>query len=246
MRDALGTVALFRGDVEGAIAEYALAAELADDAYVQAITHSQRTFASVYAGRSDAPELAALSEAAAAESGNPTALAQAAWATGVVLLESDPAFALLRLERCIELSTSVRNRLARGAASVPAQELRTRLERRGSVDDVRRALEEISFMQGTGNTATQGVVLRRLVWGLADVGLLEDAVVLAGAEAQASFNLPMRPKERQRHESVLTALREQLGATAFDRLQARGGALSSDELADELRAVSDALPTAAP
>jgi predicted ATPase/DNA-binding SARP family transcriptional activator len=242
VRDALGTVALFRGDVDGAITEYALAADRADDAYLQAITHSQRTFASLYAGRSDAPELAALSEAAAAESGNPTALAQAAWSTGVVLLESDPAFALLRLERCIELSTSVRNRLARGAASVPAQELRTRLERRGSVDDVRRALEEISFMQGTGNTATQGVVLRRLVWGLADVGMLEDAVVLAGAEAQASFNLPMRPKERQRHESVLTALREQLGAAAFDRLQARGGALSSDELADELRAVADALP----
>jgi predicted ATPase/DNA-binding SARP family transcriptional activator len=246
VRDALGTVAVFRGDVDAAIAEYALASELAGDAYLQAITHSQRAFASVYAGRSDAAQLAALSEAAAAESNNPTALAQAAWATGLVLLDSDPAFALLRLERCIELSTPVRNRLARGAASVPVQELRTRLERRSSVDDVRRALQEISFMHGTGNTATQGVVLRRLVWGLADLGLAEDAVVLAGAEARASLNLPMRPRERQRHESVLAALRERLGQIGFDRLLARGGALSSDELVSLLRAVSDALPADPP
>jgi predicted ATPase/DNA-binding SARP family transcriptional activator len=238
-QDALGTMRVFQGDVQRATEAYDRAAALTGgDPYLQAITQSQRTFAAVYGGRSDGPELAALSEAAAADAANPTASAHAAWATGIVLMETDPAFALLRFERCMELSRKVGNRLAHGAASVPAQELRTRLERRSTIGDVRAALDEITYMHRTGSSTTQGVVLRRLVWGLADLELVEHAVVIAGADARASLNLPMRPREGTRHAAVLAALSARLGAEEYQRFHVRGTMLSDEELLQLLRTVA--------
>ncbi len=96
-------------------------------------------------------------------------------------------------------------------------------------------------MHGTGATATRGVVLRRLVWALAEIGALESAAVIAGAESRGSLNLPMRVRERHRHETVLRALTEQLGAATFERLLARGAALRDDELVATLAEVQAAI-----
>jgi hypothetical protein len=139
------------------------------------------------------------------------------------------------------LAGTVRNRLAHGAASVPGQEMRTRLERRSAFDDVRGVLGEIRYLHATQNEATQGVMLRRLVWGLADIGLLEEAAVVAGAEARASLNLPMRVRERRRHETVMATLAERLGAPAFETLRTRGASLSDEELLVTLTSIATAV-----
>jgi hypothetical protein len=139
----------------------------------------------------------------------------------------------------MEIGEQVGNRLARGAASIPAQELRTKVEQRSAIDDVRASLSEIEYMRRTGSTATQGVVLRRLVWRLAEIGLFDEAVVIAGADSRASVNLPMRAREAQRHAAVLASLLERIGEQRYDQLYSRGALFTADELMSTVQAVAD-------
>ena len=241
--DALGTIRLFQGRVADAVEAFTAASESARSAgndYRLALALGQLAFSHVLtaADQSDdvAVELAVEAEAVAGRTGNPTAVAHAAWSMGLALFDRDPAGALEALARCIEISREVDNRMALGAAATPAEELRTKLSRRTLDDDLRAAVEHIDYWVKVDNTANLWGVVRRVARDFAALGDAESAAVALGADAEASLKLPLREREQARHEAVVADVRAALGPDVFAAQMARGAAMTPSELVEQLRA----------
>jgi hypothetical protein len=236
--DALGTIELYRGHAAEALAAYeralAIARDLGSD-YLDAVTLSQIAFATLFAGRDDAVEIAATAEPIARATGNPTARMQAAWGLGVALLDKTPGRALELLEVAIELSRQVDNRLAYGSAATPAEELRTKLGGRPPSSDIVAALEQVEYWMTMGFEPNVWLTMRRIAREFAGLGDHEAAALAFGAEAEASSKLPMRAREGDRHQAAIDASRAALGGDDYDRLAARGAAMAPEDLVVELR-----------
>jgi predicted ATPase/DNA-binding SARP family transcriptional activator len=250
--DALATIELFQGRVGDAARHYALAGDAAAadaNTYLEAIALGQRSFAAVFAavpgeGTGDeAIDLAATAQEFAFRSGNPTANAHTAWAMGVALFDRDPAGALEELARCIELARDVDNKMSQGAASSPAEELRTKLSRRGAAEDFLAGVEQVEFWVEAGNISTMWGTVRRVARALAALGRYELAAVALGAEAGATLKLPVREREQRRHDAVVAEVTRALGATAFEAAASRGAAMSAESLVAALRDLAASLDT---
>jgi tetratricopeptide (TPR) repeat protein len=236
--DALGTVELFRGRILESIAAYEEAERLAAVAgndFLRAIAISQRGFAHVFAGLDDAADVVAVAEPIARATGNPTCRAQIAWAMGVAMFDRSPRRALDLLEEAMALSQTSDNRIGFGAASVPAEELRTKLGSRPVTSDLEAALEHVDYWTAMGNAPNVWLTVRRIARDLAGLGQFEAAALAFGAEAEAGSKLPMRAREGDRHEAAMARTRQALGAQTYDAMAGRGASLTPEQLLAELR-----------
>jgi hypothetical protein len=153
----------------------------------------------------------------------------------VSLYDSDPPAALDELELVLELARSVDNRMSLGAASVPAEELRSKLGTRSDATDLAATMERLDYWLRAGAPPILWSTVRRAARLLARQGACEAAALALGAEAHASLKLPVRQRERRRHEPVVEHVRALLGEDVYERLSARGAQLTPEALVDELR-----------
>jgi hypothetical protein len=139
------------------------------------------------------------------------------------------------------LSNLVDNRMAMGSARVPAEELRTKLADRSSTLDLRSAMDSLEYWESAGNPPNLWSTVRRVARTLADLGHHRWAAVALGAEMAATLKLPLRERERSRHEAVVARVREALGEAAFRSEAARASSLTPHELVSELRSAIDSI-----
>jgi predicted ATPase/class 3 adenylate cyclase len=242
--DSLGTLELFRGRVSRAIGAYESAASIAAAAgndFLQSIAISQHAFCRVLAGLDDAVEVVATAERLARATGNPTAIAQVAWATGTALFDRHPRRALEVLERALDLSRAVDNRMGYGAALTTAEELRTKLGSRPVATDLDIAIEQVEYWMAMGNAPNLWLTVRRIARDFAGLGQFAAAALAFGAEAGAASKLPMRAREGERHDAAMARAEQALGGGEYARQAERGAAMTPEELVAELRAQATAL-----
>jgi predicted ATPase/class 3 adenylate cyclase len=237
--EAYAMVELYQGRAASAVDVWerslALAIDARDDVQI-AIASNSLTFAHALSGTGDLIALAHAGQLAAARSSNPTAIAATAWSMGVALFDADPAAALDELARATELAREVDNRLALGAASVMAEELRTKVGSRTVLDDLRAALDQLDYWLGEGNPTNIWGTVRRVARSLAALGRADLAAVAIGAEQAAPLKLPLRRREEQLHNAVVAEVTDELGPAEFSRHTARGAGLGPADLVQELRA----------
>jgi hypothetical protein len=193
------------------------------------------------AGSDEAIALARTAKELAALTRNPTASAHASWALGIALYDADPEAALAELEASMVFSSTVDNRMATGAAKVPAEELRTKLAQRSLSSDLRSAIDNLEYWVGAGNPPNLWNTVRRVARTLAELGEHRWAAFALGAERAATLKLPLRERERIRHEAIVAQVRTALGEETFSAEAARSAALSPPELVAELRTAIDAI-----
>ena len=236
--DSFGTLELFGGQLDAAAEAFAQAAALAAESgndYLRAIALSQVGFARAFAGRDDALEVAETAEPIAEALGNPTAIAQVAWAMATTLFNSDPVRALAKLELAMDVAAPVDNRMCRGAAVTTAEEIRTKLGGRPVDLDLDVAVQQVEYWMTMGNAPNLWLTVRRIGRNFASLGDYEAAAIAFGAESGATSKLPLRVGERHRHEQAVASVTAALGESEYERLAARGASLSSEALVGELR-----------
>jgi hypothetical protein len=235
--DARATIDLFAGRVVESVANFEAAVDVGRrevNGYHEAIALAQVAFAKVFAGGSDAYDIAAQAEPIARSVGSATARSFAAWAMGVSLYHA-PRRALELLETAIQLSREVDNRMAFGAAATPAAELRTKLGSRTVSSDLESALEQVEYWMAMGNAPIVWLTMRRVARDVSGLGDHEAAAMAFGAEAGAALKLPMRAGEVDRHQAAVDQSRAALGEEEYDQHAARGAAMALEDLVAELR-----------
>ncbi|MGD9703296.1 MAG: BTAD domain-containing putative transcriptional regulator [Acidimicrobiia bacterium] len=161
---------------------------------------------------------------------NPTALASALYARAITLEPLDPGRAASMLEQAVEHGTSVGNRWIVAFART---ELISLAARRGDLD---RALELAGVVIDTwyraGDWANQWLTLRHVAGAFALHGEHEVAAVLRGAlhVASADLAMPIEASDLRRLAAILERLPDALGPVRLADLEARGAALSGDDV----------------
>jgi predicted ATPase/DNA-binding SARP family transcriptional activator len=230
----LGNALFYMGQADVAVEWISRLAELARDAAREGrLAHAlyMHSVARTSVGDAEAgAELAARATVVAAGCGSPTALSQAAYASGLAVARSDPDGAILLLDESAALASSVGNRWMQSFARTEASWLRAR---RGESETALLGFREVvgTWFRG-GDWANQWLSLRYLAGILADHGLDEEAVLLSGAveAAGAASALPCAPVD----VDGLTRLSVELEARIGEEQLARGkrrGALMHDEAA---------------
>ena len=230
--EALGEVALLRGDLERAASLYREAHELAmaaGDLFEAAWDICSVGVALAVAGRREEASAAATEASATAEaSGSPSARALAAFLLGEIAATTDPEVAEEHLRRAVALAEPVGSRLVVGIAHLA---LATLYARHHDAPTALRYYEGVILeWQGAGAWTSQWVTLRTLVDLLARVGAVHDAAVLYGAVTSARTGGPAFGGDEQILRQVEARLREQLGDPGFRRSREEGEALADDEV----------------
>ncbi|MGI9603492.1 MAG: ATP-binding protein [Acidimicrobiales bacterium] len=178
----------------------------------------------------DAVALAERSSVAAAQSGNPTALASALFATGIATEASDIEASLGILERSEQVARAVGNRWMAAFALTESSSLHLRLGRRREA--CAGFAEVLDTWYRAGDWANQWLSLNQSAIAVADGGDLEWAAQMVGAiEAHSTLGaLPMEPAQRQRLLDSVNQLRDGLGADRYDDLRRAGAALVIDDV----------------
>jgi hypothetical protein len=216
---ALANAWVFRGDRprgEAAFEEL-LAGALASGDEAR-ITHahymrslSQTSTAAAAAGIADAER----AQAAAARCGNPTALAQAAYATGIWQAATSPGRALAELERSEALAREVGNTWLDLFARTETLWLRAFAGE--PLPSLRAFADVILAWQRAGDWANQWLSLRHVLGICHLLGVDELAAVIHGAleRANAVRAFPFEPAAAARLVNVLDDLRQRLGEERF-------------------------------
>jgi len=190
-------------------------------------------------------ELAALSAAAALESGSPTALAQADFARGVSFEGTDPDRALALLDRCVELAESVGNRWIRAFA------LTESLGIRAQHGHAKEALEQYGEVIDTwfrnGDWANLWLSLRHVFAILQTLGHDEIAATLYGAldAAAVMHAFPLEPTTANQLETAVAQLAARLGEEAFVDAADHGRSMRDEEVVRYARREIDAVSSGA-
>ncbi|MGI8872779.1 MAG: ATP-binding protein [Egibacteraceae bacterium] len=227
--DVVADVGLYRGEADQAVAHYRAvlaSAEAADDAvrsawaaYYLAVCHA--------VGRDHAQAAAWAGRAAqhTQRTANPTARAQALYASGLAAKHSDPARASVLLEESVGVAQSVGNDWFGGIART---ELAAVEAGHGDLD---RALQLFATMIDrwfrAGDLTQLRLLWRYLVWVLEHVSRPADAAVLTGAldaDAHAVLTHPSADLRRR--------LQDALGDEAYTRLSTRGSVASIGALVE--------------
>jgi predicted ATPase/DNA-binding SARP family transcriptional activator len=225
-----GDVALFRGDLDTAMASYAEGLALAqaeDDDLEVVVNLVSEALTGFYQG--DAGTAAQRSEQAldiAVPTGNPSVMAMAYYAAGELRLEADPEAARLLLDRSLELAEQVDARFVFGIAGLSAATMHARS---GSVPRALDLYEQlVDHWQRAGVWTQQWTTLRTLVELLADVGEDRAGAALLGAIEATTTAAPVFGADARRLGEMTGRLRTSLGETAFEAERRRGAALGDE------------------
>jgi predicted ATPase/DNA-binding SARP family transcriptional activator len=215
---------LFLGELDAAEAAYRRLADAglrADDALHTGLGRLGVVLTLAYAGRRD-EALALARTLIATGSPNPSARAWAEYGAGEVILDRDPAAALVHFDRATAIGRSVRSWYVVSMATVSAMSLQARLG--DAAVAVERFAEVIGRLDRIGDRPHLLTVLRNLLVLLHRLGADEDVAWLAGF-----VDDPMHPSygdEAALVEQVRRAARSSLGGQRWDELTAAGSTMA--------------------
>ncbi|HEX6422109.1 MAG TPA: BTAD domain-containing putative transcriptional regulator [Acidimicrobiales bacterium] len=225
-----GDVALFRGDLDTAVASYAEAlararAEADDlEVVVNLVSEALTRF---YQG--DVETAAERSEQAldiAVPTGSPSATAMAYYAAGEMRLDAEPEAARRLLDRSLELAEQVDARFVFGIAGLSAATMHARA---GSVPRALDLYERlVDHWLRAGVWTQQWTTLRTLVELLADLGEDRAGAALLGAIDATATAAPAFGADARRLDEVSARLRASLGEVAFAAALHRGAGLGDE------------------
>jgi predicted ATPase/DNA-binding SARP family transcriptional activator len=176
-----------------------------------------------------AREFAAMSAAAAIESGSPTALALADYARAITVAADDPARALALFDRSAQRGESVGNRWIRAFALTESLWIRAQQgDPRGALDGYRDVLD--TWFRGS-DSANLWLSLRYVAAILASLGRDEPAAMLYGAlEAAAAVSaLPLEPSNADEFALAIKHVTERLDPTVFADAVEQGRTMGDEE-----------------
>jgi tetratricopeptide (TPR) repeat protein len=215
--EALGEVAVFRGELADAADLYTRAYDLSignGDVLDAAWDAASAAAAYAYGDRPEkASRLADQARAAADKSRSPSALAFVSWISGEIAADTSPDQARHHLQRAVTLATSAGSRFVAGIARVSLAAL-----------DARHGDPVIAFSyyarairewRQAGAWTPLWVTLRTLVEFLARGGAWHDAAVLYGAVTSASTGAPPFGADADRLRRSAALLRQHLADAEF-------------------------------
>jgi tetratricopeptide (TPR) repeat protein len=215
--EALGEVAVFRGELADAADLYTRAYDLSignGDVLDAAWDAASAAAAYAYGDRPEkASRLADQARAAADKSRSPSALAFVSWISGEIAADTSPDQARHHLQRAVTLATSAGSRFVAGIARVSLAAL-----------DARHGDPVIAFSyyarairewRQAGAWTPLWVTLRTLVELLARGGAWHDAAVLYGAVTSASTGAPPFGADADRLRRSAALLRQHLADAEF-------------------------------
>ena len=167
--------------------------------------------------------------------GSPTAHAQADYALGLALENTDPAEALSRLERAGAVAAAAGNRWIEAFALTEVHSLRAKQGDRPTA--LRGYADVVDTWYRGGDWANQWLSLRRVMGILIDLDALEAAAVLHGAltAAGAAHALPFVPADAERLTESVAQLRSSLGPAAFADAVRRGASMKDGEIVSSIK-----------
>ena len=225
--DILADVALYRGDAEAALMHYAGVAEAArrrGDLHREVWGTYYVSVASAVLGRSaEALEAAVTAVTGARVIGNPTMLAFALYAYGLSVKHDEPREAGAMFEEAVKVADSVHNEWVGGISRMELASVNT------AHGDAEAGFRDFALVVDHWFRAADDTQLRHawryLTRALADVGLHEEAAVLAGALLARGDSALVHP-----HARVLEDVAAMLGDARFRQLTIRGSIMSVPEL----------------
>ncbi len=232
--EALGDVAIFRGELDRAASLYGRAHDLSAGAgdHLDAAWDAASAAAALgYGNRLDeAHRLARQAQDAAEASGAPSALALAAWVMGEITAGTDPGQAGPQLLRAVGLAVPAGNRLVAGLAEVSLAALHAR---HGDPAAALRYYQQvIPQWRQAGAWTPQWVTIRTLIDLLARVGACRDAATLYGAASSATTGAPAYGADADRLRRSAARLRDQLTAAGFRACTEEGERLDGHQVID--------------
>ena len=222
--EALGEVAVFRGEVLAAADLYTRAYDLSignGDVLDAAWDAASATAAYAYGDHlREARRLADQARAAATRSGSPSALAFVSWVNGEIAAGTSPVRARHHLQQALALATSAGSRFVAGISQVALATLDARHgDAAVALGHYERAIRE---WQQAGAWTPLWVTLRTLVDLLARAGSWDDAAALYGAVTSASSGAPPFGADADRLRQSAALLRQHLTGTGFRFHAGRG------------------------
>ena len=225
--DVLADIALYRGDAKTALLHYAEVVEAAREAgdltreawatYYVSVTNA-------VLGQSREAAIAAVQALAVARrTGTPTLLAFSLYANGLAVKHEKPEEAIAMFEEAVKMADSVRNDWVSGIAQMELASVNAAHGDTGTglghfarvVDHWYRAADDTQLRH----------TWRYMTRALADVGLYEDAAILAGALTANKDSKLAHP-----HRRVMADIESSLGEGQYRRLTIRGSIMSLPEL----------------
>ncbi|MDX6389967.1 MAG: hypothetical protein QOJ73_1030 [Streptosporangiaceae bacterium] len=215
--EALGEVAIFRGELGHASDLYRKAYDLSignGDFLDAAWDAASAAAAFAYGNRlEEAGRFADLARAAANMCCSPSALAFVSWVTGEIAANTSPEQARHHLQRAVALAQPAGSRLVDGLSRVS---LATLHARHGEPATALRYYERVILeWQQAGAWTPLWVTIRTLIDLLARVGACHDAATLYGAVASASSGAPPYGADADRLRQSAALLRDRLTGTEF-------------------------------
>ncbi|MCH7669466.1 MAG: winged helix-turn-helix domain-containing protein [Acidobacteria bacterium] len=225
--DVLADVALYRGDASTALLHYTgvvLTARERGDLTREAWATYYVSVTNAVLGRLEEAALAAARALAIArKTGNPTSLAFSLYATGLAVKHDKPQEARAMFEEAVRMADSVRNEWMGGIARMELASVNT------AHGETATGLRGFAGVVDHWFRAADGTQLRQtwryLTSALVDVGLHEEAAVLAGALLVDTDSTLAHP-----HRRVLEVITTALGDAQYRRLTIRGSIMSLPEL----------------
>ena len=237
--DVLADIALYRGDAKTALLHYSGVVEVAR----QAGHLTREAWATYYVsvtnavlGRSREAAVAAVQALAAARrTGTPTLLAFSLYANGLAMKHQSPEEAIAMFEEAVKMADSVRNEWVSGIAQMELASVSAAHGDTGT--GFRHFTRVVDHWYRSADDTQLRHTWRYLTRALADIGLHEEAAVLAGALLAQGDSTLAHP-----HRRVLDAITSSLGEGQYRRLTIRGSIMSVPELVTaSLEAIDRAL-----
>ena len=231
---ALGDLAIYTGDLDGAADRYRRAYDLSVQAgdWMDAAWDAGSAGVALGYGnhRAEAIRLAGQGRDAALRSGAPSALALVLAVLGEITAATDPGQARQHMQRAIELAEPAGDRLVAGFAEVG---LATLHARHGEPDTALRYYHQvISKWRQAGTWSPLWVTLRTLIDLLTRVGACHDAAILYGAAVSASSAAPPYGADADLLRQTAALLRDQLTETEFRSCVGHGEELDGAQVID--------------
>jgi len=225
--DVAADIALYRGETEAALRHYSAVAGVAagcgDRARELWATYYVAVINTVSGHQGEAAAAAARALTIARETGNPTALAFALYANGLAVKHRMPAEAAAMFEEAARMADSVGNDWFAG---IGRMELASVEAAHGDpVGGFRGFARVIDHWHRVGDDTQLRHAWRYLARALHDVGLHEDAAVLAGALLADTRSTLTHP-----HPRVMEDLAAVLGDAEYSRFTVRGSIMTVPEL----------------
>jgi predicted ATPase/DNA-binding SARP family transcriptional activator len=232
--EALGEVAIFRGELMHASDLYQKAYDLSignGDFRDAAWDAASAAAAFAYGNHlEEASRLADQARAAADVCGSPSALAFVSWVSGEIAANARPGQARRHLQRAVALAKPAGSRFVAGISRVS---LATLHARHGDPASALRHYERVILeWQQAGAWTPLWVTMRTLVDLLARLGACHDAATLYGAVASASSGAPPYGPDADRLRQSEALLRDHLTGTEFRSCIHKGEQLDSTQVID--------------